>query len=68
MCNCAQPAGSFRKDVADHASISSEDIEISSDLPVPDDDGLVVCPICKATVAQRFSDGWRVRTRNGWLG
>ena len=44
VCKCAQPAGNFRRDVEDHATISLlDDIAISPDLPVPDDDHRVVC-------------------------
>jgi hypothetical protein len=68
VCKCAQPAGNFRHNVEDHASISSDDIAISPDLPVPDDDDRVVCPTCKTLMAQRLSgDRWGVMTRNGWL-
>jgi hypothetical protein len=50
------------------ASISSDDIAISPDLPVPDDDHRVVCPTCEALVGQRFSgDRWGVNTKKGWL-
>lgn len=67
VCRCAQPAGKFRHDVDDRASISNDDIAIS--LPVTHDDlGRYVCPTCKVTVAQQFiGDCWGVRTRNGWL-
>jgi hypothetical protein len=63
-----QPGGNFRHDVEDQATISSDDIAISPDLPVPDDDGCVVCPTCETLVAQRFSgDRWGVNTEKGWL-
>jgi hypothetical protein len=58
----------FRHDVEDHASISSDDIAISPDLPVPDDDHCVVCPTGETLVAQRFSgDRSGVNTKKGWL-
>jgi hypothetical protein len=66
VCDCAQPAGSFRDDVEDRASISSKNIAIT--LPgVPGDHGRWVCPVCHTTVACFISDRWRVRTINGWL-
>jgi len=69
VCNCAQPAGSFRNNVEDGASIASHDIEIEPlmiwDL---DNGGRWFCPTCKETAAQRFSgDRWRVRTKRGWV-
>jgi hypothetical protein len=68
VCKCTQPAGNFRHNVEDHASISSDDIAISPDLPVPDADHRVLCPTCEETVAQRFSgDRWGVNTKKGWL-
>jgi hypothetical protein len=68
VCKCAQSAGTFRHDVEDHSSIFSDDIALSPDLPVPDDENCVVCPTCETLVAQRFSgDRWGVNTEKGWL-
>ena len=57
VCKCTQPAGNFRHNVEDHASISSDDIAISPDLPVPDADHRVVCPTCEETSGPAFF--WR---------
>ncbi len=67
VCKCAQPAGKFRHDVDDRASISNNDIEISRPRD-PDDLGRYVCLTCEVTVAQQFfGDCWGVNTKNGWL-
>jgi hypothetical protein len=55
VCECVQPAGDFRHDVEDHASITSDDIAITLTGGVHHDWGFVwVCPTCNATVAERF--------------
>jgi hypothetical protein len=68
VCKCSQPAGDFRRDVEDHGTISFEDIAITLPGGAHHDPGFVwVCPMCNATVAQRFSDGhWGVNTKKGW--
>ena len=68
VCECAQPAGRFDRNVEDGANVSGKDFIITL-LPgdVPNGGDHWFCPTCKETVARFSGDRWRVRTRNGWL-
>jgi hypothetical protein len=70
VCNCpapAPPAGKFREDVEDEASVTTDAILIDSS-STDIHDNSYFCRKCHATVAQQLREGeWNVRTRSGWL-